>query len=108
MYTCTGSFPLVTMTPGMPAPDTENKYKKDIDREKQFKSSNKCQVVTLWLLGLISALLVAAVAHLEILNIDFLMFTDYPTKYSGDISLFKRHYPYVPIRTGNIVPQQNG
>ena len=44
MYTCTGSFPLVTMTPGMPAPDTENKYKKDIDREKQFKSSNRCLI----------------------------------------------------------------
>ena len=74
------------MTPGLPAPNLENRYKKDIAMEQQFKSSNKCQVVTLWVLGLISALLVAAVAHLEILNIDFVMFTDYPTKYSGYIS----------------------
>ena len=85
MYTCTGSFPLVTMTPGMPAPDTENKYKKNIDSEKQFKSPNKCQIASLWLLGLISALLVTAVTHLEFLNLDFLMFTDYPTKFSGYI-----------------------
>ena len=71
------------MTSGIPAPDLGNRDKRDIDKEQQYKSRNKCQVVTLWLLGLISALLVTAVTHLEFLNLDFLMFTDYPTKFSG-------------------------
>ena len=73
------------MTSGIPAPHLGNRNNKDIDMEQQFRSPNKCQIVTLWLLGLISALLIAAVTHLELINLDFLMFADYPTKYSGYI-----------------------
>ena len=63
-------IPLVTMTPGAPNPDTGNGSNTAVAKEQEspIKSAGKCQVVTLWLLSVISAALVAAVTHLEILN----------------------------------------
>ena len=61
----------MTMTPGAPNPDTGNGSNKAVAKEQESarKSAGKCQVVTLWLLSVISAVLVAAVTHLEILNL---------------------------------------
>ena len=62
----------MTMTPGAPNPDTGNGSNTAIAKEQEspIKNAGKCQVVTLWLLSVISAALVAAVTHLEILNLE--------------------------------------